>query len=337
MKKLTQAEERRKQAALTIVKTLSEETSVVAKPLSKVDIVNIPNNAEPAIKDWIRKYKKHIVYGSGAMATHSIHARRPQDLDLVIDSPRVAASAFAKILRSKGHKVKVNYDPTWGSYVVQVGNREGGCVAAIDIHPLKGFEGKYEFYGSSLPPVIQKGINLQRAGDQLLRKANAITQRHKDGSMGAAPHRELKDTIDFITTTELLLASMELKSNAQLAKAKKIKEELKIWKTHLRTLQKGKESAVKRKPLSITRQKKFVAKAVKNPGKDIDDMIFENGKVILRKIPIRKIEKKVKSLYNNFKQPYVQSPYTEVEKRKLKKAKSHVVDWAEEMVKNITG
>ena len=81
--KLIQPEQKRFDAALLIAKTLGNELSVVSKPLSSVDVKNIPNSVEPQIKDWIRKYKgKSEVYGSGAMSTHSFHARKPQDLDI---------------------------------------------------------------------------------------------------------------------------------------------------------------------------------------------------------------------------------------------------------------
>jgi len=338
MKKLTQNEERRRNAALTIVKTLSEETSVVSKPLSAVNVRNIPDNAEADIRNYIRTLKSHEVYGSASMATHSIHARRPNDLDIVVTNPRKVAYDFSNIMRRKGIKTKVVGNPEWGSYVVQV-NIKGEWEDCCDVHPISDFRGKYDFYGSSKLPLKKKGISLQRASDQLLRKANAITQRKKDGSMGAPPHRELKDTIDFITTSELLLASMELKSKAQLAKAKRVKEELKVWKAHLRKLKgdKKKKAITKKKPLSATRQKKFVAKAIKKPAKDIDDLIFENGKIIERKVSIAKTKKKVKTPYGKSRQLYTFSPYSEKEKRKNKKAKSKVTSWAEDMIKNIIG
>ena len=324
MKKLTQAEERRRSAALTIVKTLSEETSVVSKPLSKVDIRHIPNNVESDIRNWLRKYQAHEIYGSAAGATHSIHARRPNDLDIAVGNPRYVANSLASVMRRKGVKVKIVPNPEWGSFVLQV-YKNGEYSDAVDIHPASSHGGKFEFFGSSQPSLSKKKLNIQRSSDQLLRKFNAITQRRKDGSMGAAPHREEKDVTDAIQIAELLLASMELKSKAQLAKAKKVREELRVWKAHLRKL-KGKATKTK-KPLSTTRQKKFVAKAVNKPGKDIDDLIFENGKVIERKVSISKTKKKAKSPYGKAKRSY----------GKPKKAESDVLQWAEDVVKRITG
>ena len=278
---LIQPEKARFDAALVIVKTLGNELSVISKPLASVDIKNIPNAVEPQVKDWIRKYKgKSEVYGSGAMSTHSFHARRPSDLDIVIDNPKHAAYSLAKIVKSKGYKVKIISNPQWGSYVVQI-QTNGELVDALDIHPIKDHYGKYEFYGSSTAPLNKRGINLQRASDQLLRKAKSIMQIGKDGRMGAPMARELKDTTDFITTAELLLASLELKSRAQLARAQEVKKAVKIWKSYLKTL-KGKVS--KTKHISRTRKDKFKRKAINNPSVDLDRLIFENGEIKEREI-----------------------------------------------------
>ena len=327
MKKLTQAEEKRRSAARTICKTLSEETSVVSKPLSSVNIRNIPDNAEATIRNYIRTLKNHEVYGSASAATHSIHARRPNDLDIVVTNPSKVARDFSNIMRIKGMKTKIVGNPEYGSYVVQA-NIKGEWVDCCDVHPISDFRGKYNFYGSSKMPVKKNKISIQRLSDQLLRKANSITQRQKDGSMGAAPHREEKDLSDFIATAENLLASMQLKSKAQLAKAKQVKEELKVWKAHLRKLKSGKKKATtKRKPLSVTRQGKFVRKAVTQPDKDIDNLIFENGKVIERKVSaIKKLSEAPKTVAIDPYYGVAQSPYSfktakrQRPKRKEKKA-----------------
>ena len=322
MKRLTQAEERRRSAALAIVKTLENEYSVVSKPLSSVNVKNIPDSAEPAIRNYIRTLKNHEVYGSASGATHSIHARRPNDLDIVVADPKKVAYDFSNIMRKKGIKTKVVGDPQWGSYIVQI-CQNNEWKDSCDIHPISDFRGKYDFYGSSKIPVTKNKISLQRLSDQLLRKANSITQRQKDGSMGASPHREEKDTSDFIATAENLLASMELKSKAQLAKAKKVREELKVWKAHLAKLKGGKKKALgKQKPLSTTRQRKFVKKAVNTPGKDIDDLIFENGKVIERKVPLAKVPETPKMVAVNPYYGIASSPYSQKPKKKRKKRKA---------------
>ena len=340
MKKLTQSEERRKQAALTIVRTLSEETSVVAKPMSSVNVKNIPDNAEPAIRSYIRTLKNHEVYGSASMATHSIHARRPNDLDIVVTNPRKVAYDFSNIMRRKGIKTKVVGNPEWGSYVVQA-CQKGEWVDCCDIHPISKHGGKFDFYGSSQKPLTKNKINIQRSSDQLLRKFNAVTQIDpKTGKMGGSPHRDIKDTQDAIQIAELLLASMELKSKAQLAKAKKVKTELKVWKAHLRTLNGGKSATKtkKQKPISETRQKKFVKKAVKKPAKNVDDLIFENGKVVERKVPVSESLKTARSPYAPSPyapSPYPTSPYPPKKRKKGSTKKRRRVRTKEEAFRNL--
>ena len=319
---MNQSEQRRYNAAKIIVKSLSEETSVVSKPMSSVDIRNIPNNVEQDIRNWLRKYQAHEIYGSSAMATHSIHARRPNDLDIAVGNPKYVANSLASVMQRKGVKVKIVSNPEWSSYVVQAfinGNYED----SIDIHPLHQHIGSFDFFGSSQQPVPKKKLNIQRSSDQLLRKFNAITQiDSKTGKMGAPPHREIKDTTDAIQIAELLLASMQLKSKAQLAKATQVKQELKVWKAHLRKLKGSKTTNAKRKPLSTTRQKKFVAKAVNRPSKDIDDLIFENGKVIERKIPLTKVTEAPKMVGVNPYYGIASSPYSQKRKKRRKKKAS---------------
>ena len=297
MRKLTESEKRRKEAARNICKILSNEKSIIAKPLSSVDIINIPNSVESKIRSWIKKYRgSSEIYGSAAISTHSIHARRPSDLDIVIDNPSHAARSLSSLMRDSGIKVKVIPNPTWGSYVVQVQNKKGEFVDALDIHPIEGHYEKFDLYGSSKKPFTKKGITIQRASDQLLRKANAITQRRKDGSLGAPPHRELKDTIDFITTSKLLLSSMEVKSKAELARVKKVREELKIWETYLGKIRgdKKKKGIVKIKPISKTRKSRFIDASERMSDVDIDNIVFENGgKITLRERPtIKKVSKR---------------------------------------------
>jgi hypothetical protein len=281
MPKLTPTEQRRKTAARTIVKTLGAEFSVIAKPLSSVNIRNIPDAAEPAVRNWIRSHAgRHEVYGSGAMATHSVTARPPQDLDIVIDNPGHAARVLADILRHKRIKTKVVANPQWKSYVVQV-MKNGAWVDAIDIHPIQEHSGKFDFHGESQKPIATRGINIQRASDQLLRKANAVTAI-TEGRMGAPEKRNLKDTIDFITTSELLLASLELKTKAQQARASQVRSAIKAWRSHLQTLEAAPKKIGRKKPVSKTRADTFISKAKSRPAVDLDNLIFEEDGISMR-------------------------------------------------------
>ena len=276
----------RRTAAMTIVKVLKKELSVVAKPLSQVDIRNIPNRVEPAVRNWIRKHGKHEVYGSAAMATHQITGRQPADLDFVTGDPSAAAYNLAVVMRRGGVKCQVRPSQSPGAYVVQTFLRNE-WQDALDIHPLAGHAGQFEFHGQSIPPLSKKGINIQRASDQLLRKANSVTATRSDGSMGAAPARELKDTRDFVAVARLLLASVETKAGAQRARTQSVKNAIAVWERHLKTIP-GAPAKPKRKAISKTRKIRFTKTAKANPAAELDDLIFAGGAaVVMRDVPIR--------------------------------------------------
>jgi hypothetical protein len=173
-----------------------------------------------------------------------------------------------------------------GAFVVQVLKRKD-WVDALDIHPIAGHAGKFDFHGESKPPMAKKGISIQRAADQLLRKANAVTAKQPDGRMGAAEHRNLKDTQDFIATAKTLLASMQLKSKAEQGRAKKVKEAIQVWERHLKTIEGAPKKPPKRKAISNTRQKRFKAKARAKPAQHTDNLIFAGSgtKVTERETP----------------------------------------------------
>ena len=275
-------DKQRRTAALTIVKVLDDELSVVAKPLAEVDIRNIPNRVEPAVRSWIRKHAgNHEVYGSAAMATHQITGRQPADLDIVITDPNAAARSLATVMRRGGVKCRVTPSQSAGAYIVQTYLRSE-WQDALDIHPLTGHGGAYEFYGQSKPPMTKNGIRLQRASDQLLRKANSVTGTRKDGTMGAAPIRELKDTRDFVANARLLLASMETRTSAQTARARKVRAAITVWERHLKTM-KGAPAKPKRKPVSKTRTKRYTQKARANPGVELDNLIFAGGAAVIER------------------------------------------------------
>jgi len=280
----------RRTAAMTIVKVLDDELSVVAKSLSQVDIRNIPDRVEPAVRGWLRKHAgNHEVYGSAAMATHQITGRQPADLDLVIADPNAAARSLAALMKRGGVKCRVIPSQSAGAFIVQTYRRnEWGD--ALDIHPLEGHAGKYEFHGQSKPPMTKNGIRIQRASDQLLRKANSVTGTRDDGSMGAAPARELKDTRDFVANARLLLASMETRTAAQQARARRVRAAIVVWERHLKTIP-GAPAKPKRKPVSKTRTKRFTQKARANPGVELDDLIFAGGAAVIeREVPISPIK-----------------------------------------------
>jgi hypothetical protein len=287
------SDEQRRKAALYIVKALSTQSSIIQKPLSKVNIKNIPDDVEPRIKDWIRRYRgAKEVYGSAAAATHAARPRPPSDLDIVVDNPKHAATALAGIFKRKGYTVRINVNPQWERYVVQI-KKGNQWVDAIDVHPIKGFHTKYDLYGRSLPSEKIRGIPIQKVADQLLRKADALTRKRKDGTMGPPPRRELKDTVDFVQTAELLLESLEVRSAAEKKRAEQVRKALRVWKQHLKQL-KGKAKIPKQ--ISKTRAKKFVRRAVKTPSVDVDRLVFIDDDVLGVKKPTKVKKRGVKAV-----------------------------------------
>ena len=277
----------RRSAALTICKTLANELSVVAKPLSRVNIKNIPDSVEPAIRAWIKKHAgKHEVYGSAAAATHRIGGRRAGDLDIIVADPRTAANAVAAIMRRKKIRCQIAERKVGGGLVIKV-QKNGKWVEAVDFNSPDGHVGKYELYGETKPPMKKKGVTIQRASDQMLRKANEITKKQPDGTTGAAPHRNLKDTRDFIETSKTLLASLILKSKADQQRARKVRKAIKVWERHLKTIP-GAPAKPKRKAISKTRKIRFTKTAKAKPATELDDLIFAGGAaVVMRDVPIR--------------------------------------------------
>jgi len=313
----------RRSAALIICKTLGDELSVVAKPLAKVNIKNIPDSVEPAIRNWIRTHAgRHEIYGSAAAATHRIGGRRPADLDIVVSNPRNTAAALAGIMRRRGIRCKIVASKSPGAFVVQVLKR-GKWLDALDIHPIAGHAGKYDFYGQSQAPMRKNGINIQRAADQLLRKANAITAKQPNGRVGAPPHRNLKDTQDFIATAKMLLASMELKSKAEQERAKKVRAAIRVWEAHLKTIE-GAPKPTKRKAISKTRAERFKAKARAKPAQDPDNLIFTDSSLHVAE---RKRETRQGGMMGITGSPYAVDPYRARDPYSDKKETGALVGW----------
>lgn len=327
--RLSGKEQKRYNAGIKILKIMENETSIISKPLFEVNIKNIPDSVEPLIRNHIRTLRNHEIYGSAALKTRSIIARSPADLDIVTQNPKQVAIAMARIIRSKGIKVKVVSNPQWDSHVVHIFQR-GEWRDAIDIHPIKDHTGKFDVYGSSKPPTTKKGIQIQRASDQMLRKANSImwidptTKR-----MGPPSAREMKDTIDFITTARLLIASKKTKSGAEYKRAMEAEKALKIWESHLKTIEgdKAKKKITKRKQISKTRKKRFTAFSLRKPTADIDDIIMEKTTIKVRKKPyIRPLELTISPYslvpYNAAKTPYGRNatdPYRKRSEERVRK------------------
>ena len=269
--KLTKTEQKRHKDGMTILRTVGNETSVITKPLKTTHASNVPDRAAPSLDKYIKSINNHELYGSLAMSSRTFHSRAPQDVDIVVNQPKKVASDVRKIMQQSGSKARIESNPEYNSHVVQV-KKKGEWVDAVDIHPLQEHNVKFDVYGKSLPPRIIKGVKVQRAADQLLRKANAVMQyNEKEGRMGAPSHRRQKDVVDFVTTSRLLLDSKQLKAEAELAQVKEARKALTSWKRHARDVR-GRKGGVGRDPIPEYREQQFIDFAKANPNVNVDSI-----------------------------------------------------------------
>lgn len=268
--KRTQAEERRYQDGMTILRTVANETSVVSKELKTTNAANVPDRAAHRLDTYIKSIDKHEVYGSLAMKSRTFAARKPNDVDIVVMQPKKVAGDIAHVMRRAGSKVRIESNPQFNSHVVQV-KKKNEWVDAVDIHPLQEHRVKFDVHGRSLPPHNIKGVKVQRAADQLLRKANSVMAHNPtDNRMGAAEHRRYKDTIDFVTTSRLLLDSKQLRAEAELEQVKKGRKALGSWKKHARSLKGAPKGKLVRDPIPEYREQQFISYARDNPNINVD-------------------------------------------------------------------
>lgn len=290
---------------MIILDTVGHENSAIAKELKSTCAANVPDMAADALDRYLKINPNHEVYGSLAMSTHTFKGRKPADIDVVVGNPRKVATDVNRIMRLKGIQTNIVSKPEYNSYVVQV-EKNNEMVDAVDIHPLKGHQGKYDVFGQSIPPVQTNGINVQVAADQLLRKANSVMARDR-GRFGPPEHRALKDTTDFITTSRLLLDSKELEAKAELKRVAEAKRALQSWKRHARTLDgfNPKRTPIGKDPIPATHEKRFINFALKNPNVNIDDIRLTKKSVtqITKKTPRNPYAKNLKKVTNPYENP----------------------------------
>ena len=273
-------------AGLHITKALFNTRSVVSKPVHSTHASNVPNNTADDINTVIRNEPCSEVYGSLAIKSKSFLSRTPTDIDIVVNNPRNTASIISHKLQQKGHKTNVTYNPEFNSAVVQV-SKNGEMVDAVDIHPSNTHYTNYDVHGHSIPPTNVKGINVQTATDQLLRKANSVmSYNDEDKRLGPPDHRRVKDVSDFITTSRLLLDSRQLRAEAELARVQKSRKKLKVWKQHVKGLEgfNPRTTKVGKDPIPEYKEKEFINFAVKNPSINIDDLYFSGQGVKVKKV-----------------------------------------------------
>lgn len=286
MKKLSEEEQRLRNAGLTVVKVLADEYTVYSASPETINAINVPDDVEPEIYKHLKGLPAHEVYGSVPAKAQSPVARNPSDIDMVVPDPKSTAHTIKQLLGSRGYKTNVKSNPSFGSYVVQV-EKNGEFVDAADIHPLEGHYGTYDVHGESLAPMKVNDIYVQRAADQLMRKGNSVLGfNKKDGKWGPANHRELKDTVDFVTNARTLLDSKKLQVLAELKQVEKAEKALKIWEGRAKQI-KGfdpKEHPVGKDPIPDKYEKKFISHAQNNPDVAVNSIVIgPRGKITVTK------------------------------------------------------
>ena len=270
--KLTKKEQELHDAGIVILETVSDEKSVISKKVTTGDAANIPDKIVPDLDRYIKDITQHELYGSLAMKSHTFTGRTPADVDIVVKNPQQKANRIAKIVRKHGMEVRVESNPDFNSHVVQISKKGRVWEDAVDIHPIDTHKQEFDVFGKSQPPNRINGMNIQRASDQLLRKANSVmVYNKKEKRMGAPKHRELKDTVDFITTSRLLLDSKQLQAEAELAQIKEARQSLNKWKTHAKSI-KGDKPAIGKDPIPEYREQQFIRYAKNNPNVDVEDI-----------------------------------------------------------------
>lgn len=292
-------ERSRYKAGMNLVKLASTATTIVRKKVSSGDAATIPKNAGSKIDEWLHS-NEHILYGSLPMRGQMYKSRMPNDVDIAVRHPKEAAIRLNTILANKSKlKTKITHNEQWKSYAIKVKSKNGEWIDAIDIHLLASFSEDYDVYGSTVPPYSQKGLKIQTLADQLLRKANSVLAiDKKTGRVGAPPNRELKDVVDFINVSKMLIESKELRAKTSLARVKKAREEIRIWEDYARKLEGyGTQKKVFKDQISTKKEKKFISYALEYPEHDVQDLVFSDTKVIV-KTHKKKGDRKVRSPYS---------------------------------------
>lgn len=292
---LTIAERRRLDAGLELVKIVSLTNSLVRYDISIGSIPTISKQEGKRIEAWLREHK-HIIYGSLPISRQMFKGRKPADVDIVVEYPYLAALRIKDILDKEPHfsyPTRVVTQPN-GRYEVQV-KKSGKWVVAVDLHAINTYFVTYDLYGSTLSPYSQDGLYIQKLTDQLLRKANSIMSYDPYiGKFGPSPHREIKDTLDFINIAKMLISSSEVRVKAVLQKIKnhpnivpdyvrtdirltverikRAKQLIKVWEQYYSTL-KNRKSVVKQ-AIPSKYESEYINYVLKYPQFSVKDIKF---------------------------------------------------------------
>ena len=272
-------------AGMTIVKFASTARTLVRKNVSSAHATTISKKTGKAIDEWLRKQPGQIIYGSLPSYRQSFQSRKPIDLDLAVNNLKEAATEILEIFKTTSQK-KSQIKQTKYGYCIQI-KPNGTWTTAVDIHKLGTYHRKY-IHGSTLEPYKKDKLNIQRLTDQVLRKADSVMERRM-----TKPKRHLKDVVDFINISKLLIASKEVRQLAKIAKdknikaankilieAKKTREALKVWEQYARTLKNyGIEHRIKRTSIPPIKKEQFIAFAKANPKIPVENLMFTNTNI----------------------------------------------------------
>jgi hypothetical protein len=196
---------------------LTKAVETTKPPTQPVDFTNVkylPGRSGPAVEQWIRSHPKQdpVIGGSTAAQAHFPSARRGADIDLLVKDPKAASVELYRVVeRELGPEhVRLVSDPKWGAYAVETrASVKGDWHHGVDIHKSTepGSQLRYGFETQS--PVKVEGIQYQRAGELIQRKAETVLQPSDPGTIGPTkafrPQRQ-KDIPDYETYVSDTLA-----------------------------------------------------------------------------------------------------------------------------------
>ena len=272
-------------AGITIVRFASTARTLVRKNVSSAHATTISKKSGEAIDNWLRKQPRHIIYGSLPSYRQSFQSRKPVDLDLAVDDLKEATTEILEIFKKTSRKESRIKQTRYG-YNIQVKTNET-WITAVDIHKLGTYHRKY-IHGSTLEPYEKDKLIIQRITDQVLRKADSVMEQRI-----IKPKRHLKDVVDFINISKLLIKSKKIRQLAKIAKGKGIKkaeqilieakearEALKIWEQYARNLKDyGKKHRIKRATIPENKEEQFITFAKANPKIPVENLMFTNGSI----------------------------------------------------------
>jgi hypothetical protein len=252
-----------------VSKTLNEGLSLYAHPVSVKKTKDIPKEIHDWLNTFIRSNPVEI-FGSLGMQSYAPHARKPGDLDAVVDNPEYIARTITSKLQAHGYDAMTYRHPWKGGWQVKIRKNNIDTVIA-DLHPKQGHTVRYAEYGFTKKPSLVGGVLIQEAEDQLLRKANNIMHKQGVGS-----HRIAKDVEDFVVIANTMLDSKQLRAQAKMAQVTQAKKELAKILEYAKSV-KGIDAQSKKRmvkdPIPAALEKRVIAYAKSNPEIDVRDIV----------------------------------------------------------------